>query len=89
MKLDFCVYWLSNLFLLLTDTNKTRVVKRTVPADTFFLFFSPPAVPADGEVIDEEEAEGLDEKLEQDYDLGMWPRRFFFLLDCYWSAFAN
>ncbi|KAH8555373.1 hypothetical protein BGW37DRAFT_476889 [Umbelopsis sp. PMI_123] len=52
------------------DTNKTRVVKRTVPADTFFLFFSPPAVPADGEVIDEEEAEGLDEKLEQDYDLG-------------------
>ncbi|KAG2176298.1 hypothetical protein INT43_005532 [Umbelopsis isabellina] len=52
------------------DTNKTRVVKRTVPAETFFTFFSPPAVPADGDVIDEDEAEGLDEKLEQDYDLG-------------------
>ncbi|RUS23034.1 hypothetical protein BC937DRAFT_93077 [Endogone sp. FLAS-F59071] len=51
-------------------TNKTRVVKRTVPADTFFSFFSPPAVPADGEELDEEEAEGLDEKLEADYELG-------------------
>lgn len=61
----------SSFFIFSLDTNKTRVVKRTVPAETFFLFFSPPAVPADGEVIDEEEAEGLDEKLEQDYDLGM------------------
>ncbi|RUP48671.1 hypothetical protein BC936DRAFT_144209 [Jimgerdemannia flammicorona] len=51
-------------------TNKTRVVKRTVPADTFFSFFNPPAVPADGEELDEDEAEGLDEKLEADYELG-------------------
>jgi nucleosome assembly protein 1-like 1 len=51
-------------------TNKVREVKRTVPAETFFTFFNPPQVPADGEELDEEEAEGLDAKLEADYELG-------------------
>ncbi|OAD72762.1 hypothetical protein PHYBLDRAFT_89747, partial [Phycomyces blakesleeanus NRRL 1555(-)] len=51
-------------------TNKTRVVKRTVPADSFFLFFSPPAFPGEEEELDEEEAEGLDAKLEADYEMG-------------------
>ncbi|KAG0166619.1 hypothetical protein DFQ28_003032 [Apophysomyces sp. BC1034] len=51
-------------------TNKTRVVKRTVPADTFFNFFSPPAFPDDDEELDEEDAEGLDAKLEADYEMG-------------------
>ncbi|KAL0075046.1 nucleosome assembly protein-domain-containing protein [Phycomyces blakesleeanus] len=51
-------------------TNKTRVVKRTVPADSFFTFFNPPAFPEDAEELDEEEAEGLDAKLEADYELG-------------------
>ncbi|ORY97278.1 hypothetical protein BCR43DRAFT_489512 [Syncephalastrum racemosum] len=51
-------------------TNKTRVVKRTVPADTFFTFFSPPAFPGENEELDEEEAEGLDAKLEADYEMG-------------------
>ncbi|KAI8367587.1 uncharacterized protein BYT42DRAFT_504411, partial [Radiomyces spectabilis] len=51
-------------------TNKTRVVKRTVPADSFFTFFSPPAFPDEDEEIDEEEAEGLDAKLEADYEMG-------------------
>ncbi|GAA5803122.1 hypothetical protein EDC94DRAFT_560063 [Helicostylum pulchrum] len=51
-------------------TNKTRVVKRTVPADTFFNFFSPPVLPEDSEELDEEEAEGLDAKLEADYEMG-------------------
>ncbi|KAI7877704.1 NAP-domain-containing protein [Lichtheimia hyalospora FSU 10163] len=51
-------------------TNKTRVVKRTVPADTFFSFFSPPSFPSDDEELDEEEAEGLDAKLEVDYETG-------------------
>ncbi|KAI8990335.1 hypothetical protein BDB01DRAFT_506466 [Pilobolus umbonatus] len=40
-------------------TNKTRVVKRTVPAESFFNFFSPPTIP-----------EGLDAKLEADYEMG-------------------
>ncbi|KAI9349339.1 nucleosome assembly protein-domain-containing protein [Pilaira anomala] len=51
-------------------TNKTRVVKRTVPSNSFFYFFSPPAIPDVDEEIDEEEAEGLDAKLEADYEMG-------------------
>ncbi|CAO3620139.1 unnamed protein product [Mucor hiemalis] len=51
-------------------TNKTRVVKRTVPAETFFNFFNPPVLPEDTEELEEEEAEGLDAKLEADYEMG-------------------
>ncbi|KAG2201595.1 hypothetical protein INT46_007746, partial [Mucor plumbeus] len=51
-------------------TNKTRVVKRTVPAETFFNFFSPPTIPEEEADLDEEEAEGLDAKLEADYEMG-------------------
>lgn len=51
-------------------TNKTRVVKRTVPAESFFNFFNPPAFPDEDEELDEEEAEGLDAKLEADYEAG-------------------
>ncbi|KAG2219392.1 hypothetical protein INT45_010968 [Circinella minor] len=51
-------------------TNKTRVVKRTVPAETFFAFFHPPSFPDDNTELDEEEAEGLDAKLEVDYETG-------------------
>jgi nucleosome assembly protein 1-like 1 len=51
-------------------TNKTRVVKRTVPAESFFNFFNPPVLPEDDEDLDEEEAEGLDAKLEADYEMG-------------------
>ena len=51
-------------------TNKTRVVKRTVPSNSFFYFFSPPTIPEADEDIDEEEAEGLDAKLEADYEMG-------------------
>lgn len=51
-------------------TNKTRVVKRTVPAETFFNFFNPPTIPEEDAELDEEEAEGLDAKLEADYEMG-------------------
>ncbi|KAG0100547.1 hypothetical protein BGZ93_010870 [Podila epicladia] len=50
-------------------TNKTRVVKKTVPAETFFSFFTPPVAPED-EDDDVEEDEDIDEKLEADYGLG-------------------
>ncbi|KAF9577317.1 hypothetical protein BGW38_007536 [Lunasporangiospora selenospora] len=50
-------------------TNKTRVVKKTVPAETFFSFFTPPVAPEDEDDIDDED-EDLDEKLEHDYGLG-------------------
>ncbi|CEP17125.1 hypothetical protein [Parasitella parasitica] len=51
-------------------TNKTRVVKRTVPAETFFNFFNPPTIPDEEADLDEDEAEGLDAKLEADYEMG-------------------
>lgn len=50
-------------------TNKTRVVKKTVPAETFFSFFSPPVAPEEDDE-DEEEDEDIDERLEADYGLG-------------------
>ncbi|KAI8065590.1 hypothetical protein BC940DRAFT_303775 [Gongronella butleri] len=50
--------------------NKTRIVKRTVPAESFFNFFTPPVFPDEAEELDEDEAEGLDAKLEADYELG-------------------
>ncbi|KAG0739076.1 hypothetical protein G6F57_005751 [Rhizopus arrhizus] len=51
-------------------TSKSRVVKHTVSSDSFFYFFSPPIIPNEDEEIDEEEAEGLDAKLEADYEMG-------------------
>ncbi|KAF9330216.1 hypothetical protein BGZ91_000227 [Linnemannia elongata] len=50
-------------------TNKTRVVKKAVPAETFFSFFTPLVAPED-EDDEEEMDEDLDEKLEADYGLG-------------------
>ncbi|KAJ3208795.1 hypothetical protein HDU82_001927 [Entophlyctis luteolus] len=49
-------------------TNKTRTVKKTVPAPTFFSFFTPPKPPAEDD--DGEIEEGIDEKLEMDYEIG-------------------
>ncbi|KAG0256679.1 hypothetical protein BG011_004372 [Mortierella polycephala] len=51
-------------------TNKTRVVKKTVPAETFFSFFTPPVAPEDEDAEEMDEDEDLDEKLEADYGLG-------------------
>ncbi|KAF0463402.1 NAP-domain-containing protein [Gigaspora margarita] len=47
-------------------TNKTRVVKTTVPAESFFQFFNPP--PPDCEE-DDDDAD-LDSRLETDYQIG-------------------
>ncbi|KAG0078059.1 hypothetical protein BGZ93_003536, partial [Podila epicladia] len=51
-------------------TNKTRVVKKTVPAETFFAFFSPPVAPESEDAEEVDEDEYIDEKLEADYGLG-------------------
>ncbi|KAJ3110800.1 hypothetical protein HDU96_006262 [Phlyctochytrium bullatum] len=48
-------------------SNKTRTVKKTVPAPTFFSFFKPPA-PTEDE--DEEVAAETEEILEADYEIG-------------------
>lgn len=56
-------------------TNKTRVVKKTIPTDSFFNFFSPPSPPTmeslESGDVDEEELEALDERLELDYQVSL------------------
>jgi nucleosome assembly protein 1-like 1 len=50
-----------------TDTKQTRVVKKTVPTESFFNFFSPPTPPSDE---DDDAASDIEERLELDYQLG-------------------
>ena len=49
------------------DTNQTRIVKKAVPTDSFFSFFSPPSPPDDD---DDDVDDDIDEKLELDYQIG-------------------
>jgi hypothetical protein len=62
------------VFFFLVATNKTRIVKKVVPTDSFFNFFSPPSPPTmeslENGDVDEEELEALDERLELDYQIG-------------------
>lgn len=51
----------------LLDTKQTRVVKISVPTESFFNFFSPPQPPA---ADDESVASDIEERLELDYQLG-------------------
>lgn len=53
----------------LADTKQTRVVKRTVPTESFFNFFSPPEATG-GDEEDDEASTELEERLELDYHLG-------------------
>ncbi|POS83279.1 putative nucleosome assembly protein [Erysiphe pulchra] len=50
------------------NTKQTRVVKKTVPTDSFFNFFSPPKAPTDDDDVDA--ATDIEERLELDYQLG-------------------
>ncbi|KAL8843098.1 MAG: hypothetical protein Q9170_000228 [Blastenia crenularia] len=49
------------------NTKQTRVVKKTVPTESFFNFFDPPKAPGEG---DEDAASDVEERLELDYQLG-------------------
>jgi len=49
------------------NTKQTRVVKKTVPTESFFNFFTPPSPPADDE---DDAASDIEERLELDYQLG-------------------
>jgi nucleosome assembly protein 1-like 1 len=69
------IYYCRILYRLISfsDTNRTRLVKKTRPADSFFNFFSPPTPPANEEEEDnmnEEELADLEMKLEVDYQIG-------------------
>ncbi|KAK5061349.1 hypothetical protein LTR84_007891 [Exophiala bonariae] len=48
------------------NTKQTRVIKKTVPTESFFNFFSPPVAPTD----DDDVASDIEERLELDYQLG-------------------
>lgn len=50
------------------NTKQTRVVKKTVPTESFFNFFSPPKAPTDED--DDDAASDIEERLELDYQLG-------------------
>ncbi|KAK9803911.1 hypothetical protein WJX72_004179 [[Myrmecia] bisecta] len=47
-----------------------KPLTKTEPCDSFFNFFSPPAVPEDDEQLEEAEMEELQNALEEDYDIG-------------------
>lgn len=53
-------------------TNRTRVVRRSKPAESFFNFFTPPEpIDADNEDdLEDEEIKDVQENLEMDYQLG-------------------
>lgn len=50
------------------NTKQTRIVKKTVPTESFFNFFSPPKAPTDED--DDDAASDIEERLELDYQLG-------------------
>ncbi|KAF8463607.1 hypothetical protein BDZ91DRAFT_731275 [Kalaharituber pfeilii] len=52
------------------NTKQTRVVKRTVPTESFFNFFTPPTPPTGDEDDLDEEADEIGDRLELDYQLG-------------------
>ncbi|KAF8266399.1 hypothetical protein EI94DRAFT_1585649 [Lactarius quietus] len=56
------------------NTNRTRLVRKAHPAESFFNFFSPPVAPSEEAIeegeIGEDELDELEEKLEIDYQIG-------------------
>lgn len=48
------------------NTKQTRIVKKTVPTESFFNFFDPPKPPTD----DDDATSDIEERLELDYQLG-------------------
>ncbi|KAH6595187.1 hypothetical protein BASA50_005980 [Batrachochytrium salamandrivorans] len=53
-------------------TNKTRTVKKTIPKETFFSFFTPPTPPEEDEEDEDNEMnfEEFDERIQLDYEIG-------------------
>jgi nucleosome assembly protein 1-like 1 len=47
-----------------------KVITKKEPCDSFFNFFAPPAPPADGAELDEDELEALEEVIGADFELG-------------------
>lgn len=58
--------------MLPVATKQTRIVKKSVPTESFFNFFSPPKPPREDDEDDEdvEIASDIEDRLELDYQLG-------------------
>ncbi|KAL1742187.1 hypothetical protein HDZ31DRAFT_43798 [Schizophyllum fasciatum] len=52
------------------STNRTRLVRKSHPTESFFNFFAPPLAPEDPDEKAEEEIEAVEEALQMDYQLG-------------------
>ncbi|GAA97029.1 uncharacterized protein L969DRAFT_611429 [Mixia osmundae IAM 14324] len=52
------------------NTNQTRIIKKSIPTESFFTFFAPPAPPSDEDDADAEDEDDLHERLEFDYQVG-------------------
>lgn len=52
------------------DTNRTRLVRKARPTESFFNFFSPPPPIDEDASIDEDDLEDFEQKLETDYQIG-------------------
>ncbi|KAI5806523.1 putative nucleosome assembly protein Nap1 [Peziza echinospora] len=52
------------------NTKQTRVVKRTVPTESFFNFFTPPSPPTGDEDDIDDASSDIEERLELDYQIG-------------------
>ena len=65
---------MANLTVSYPDTNRTRLVRKAVPVESFFNFFDPPQPASDEEIengkYDDDELEELENKLELDYQIG-------------------
>jgi hypothetical protein len=63
-----------NLTISYLDTNRTRLVRKAVPVESFFNFFEPPQPASDEDIengkYDDDELEELENKLELDYQIG-------------------
>lgn len=65
----------------LLDTNRTRLVRKARPTDSFFNFFSPLEPPLHDD-LEDEELEELEEKLEMDYQIGEDLKEKVYILIC-------
>ena len=51
------------------QAGQIRTVKKLERTDSFFHFFTPPKMPSLGDIIDEEEADAMEEMFDHDYDI--------------------
>ena len=53
--MPFASLMIVNLHFLFLDTNRTRLVRKAHPAESFFNFFTPPTPPSDDEDENDED----------------------------------